>query len=145
MKASDKEKKEVLAKVAKLKKQGYQILSADDPANGKKGFVAIFQRSQDEAPIKKYFEWSIFDGPIEKDSKTVSVEEFTELMRSSRWASCDDAKTLRLGLIRFDFTKNIIHTRYCPVTQVKSLDPADGKAFQESLQRLRSKVKTVKT
>lgn len=142
MKASDKEKKEVLAKVAKLKKQGYQILSADDPANGKKGFVA---RSQDEIPIRKYFEWSIFDGPIEKDSKTVSVEEFTELMRSSRWASCDDAKTLRLGLIRFDFTKNVIHTRYCPVSQVKSLEPADGKAFQESLQRLRSKVKTVKT
>jgi hypothetical protein len=109
---------EATQKALELVREGWEILSLDDPERATRGFLAFRRLGDDEE--EQFLEWPLFNQPLIPDKREVTPIELADFIEgSSPVHLCDDPKRLRMGFVKYEPDEGRAVVRQSRITALK--------------------------
>lgn len=118
---------EALEAARKLKSAGWTVLPADDPREGRAGFVAF--REVDGSEQSVLIQWELFPISEKHVYDNCDPDDLLAALQSPNPILCDDPKALKLGVGSYDPDKRSLKVYQSRLTQVKAMSAESREAL----------------
>jgi len=106
---------------ARLRAEGWTIISSDEPARAMRGFVAI-----KDGEVERTVTWPMFEGgPYRTNDAIVSATDLLRFIKGGGTLRCDNPMKRLLGYVRYDHGTMTAFVRYCTLTSLRAASEAD--------------------